>query len=70
MEHIQEIMHATYERKIGGPRAGLEGRTPIQITVSVEPRTPCTTNTLEIELAFRQPNFSGIKIAGHTSNQG
>jgi hypothetical protein len=70
MEQIEEIMHATYERKIGGPSSGTEGRTPIQITISVEPTTPCATNTPERTLAFRQSNFSGRKIIGHAYNQG
>jgi hypothetical protein len=47
MEKIEEILCATYERKIRGRRVGTEGRTPIHITVSVEPTTPCATNTQE-----------------------
>jgi hypothetical protein len=47
--------------KIGGPRLGIEGRTPIQIMISVEPTTPCVTNTPERTPTFRQPNFSGRK---------
>jgi hypothetical protein len=53
MEHIEEILCATYERKIGGPRAGTIGKTPIQIIVSVETTTPCATNTLERTSTFR-----------------
>ena len=29
VEYIEEILHTTYERKIGGPREGTQGRTPI-----------------------------------------
>jgi hypothetical protein len=36
----------------------------------VEPITPCATNTPEITPPFRQPNFSGRKIAGSAPNQG
>jgi hypothetical protein len=70
VEKIEEILHATYERKTGGPGSGTEGRTPIQITVSVEPTTPCATNTPERTPTFRQPNFSGRKETGQGSNQG
>jgi hypothetical protein len=63
-------MHATYERKTGGPRAGTKGRTPIQINVNVEPIAKCVTSTLERTPPFRQPNFSGRKIAGNTYKQG
>jgi hypothetical protein len=60
----------TYERKIGGPRAGTEGKTPIHVSVSVEPITPCATSTPERTPPFRQPNFSGRKTTGNTSKQG
>jgi hypothetical protein len=59
MEQIEEILHATYERKKGVPGSRIGGITPIHITVSVEPTTPCATNTLEKTSAFGQPNFSG-----------
>jgi hypothetical protein len=59
VEKIEEILCTTYERKTRGPGSGTEGRTPIQITVSVEPTTPCATNTPERTPTFRQPNFSG-----------
>jgi hypothetical protein len=29
MEKIEEILHATYERKTRGPRAGTKGKIPI-----------------------------------------
>ena len=45
MEHIEEILRATYERNMRGPRAGGEGNHPIHINVSVEPINPCVTNT-------------------------
>jgi hypothetical protein len=61
MDHIEEILCKTYENKIGGPRSGIEGRNPIHITVNVEPKTACVTNTPERTQVFRQPNFSGRK---------
>jgi hypothetical protein len=70
VEQIEEILCTTYERKIGGPRSRTKGITPIQITVSVEPTTPCVTNTPERTPMFRKPNFSGRKATGHGSNQG
>jgi hypothetical protein len=70
VDQIEEIMRATYERKIGGPRVGTKGRTPIQINVSVEPITPCVTSTPERTPTFRQLNISGKKTAGSTSKQG
>jgi hypothetical protein len=47
-----------------------KARTPVQITVSVEPTTPCVTNTPERTPTFRQPNFSGRGATGQGSNQG
>jgi hypothetical protein len=70
MEQIEEIMCATYEMKMRGPRAGGEGNHPIHINVSVEPINPCATNTPRITPPFRQPNFGGSPIAGSTSTQG
>jgi hypothetical protein len=69
MEKIEEILHATYERKTRGPREGTEGITPIHISVSVEPINPCVTNTPERTPPFRQPNFSGRNTTGSTSTQ-
>jgi hypothetical protein len=60
----------TYERKIRGPRAGIEGITPVHISVSVEPINPCVTNTLRRKPPFRQMNFRRRKIAGSTSTEG
>jgi hypothetical protein len=37
VEQIEEIMRNKYERKMRGPRVGIEGATPIHINVSVEP---------------------------------
>jgi hypothetical protein len=54
MDNIEEIMHTTYERKIEGPNAGTKGRTPTQITVNVEPTTPCANNTPKRTLVFRK----------------
>jgi hypothetical protein len=70
VEQIEEILHVTYERKVGGPRSGTKGRTQIQITVSVEPTTPCATDTLERKPTFRKSYFSGIKTTRNTSNKG
>jgi hypothetical protein len=70
VEKIKEILHTMYKMKTGVPRSRTEGRTPIQITVSVEPTTPCATNTPERTPAFRQPNFSGRKKTGNAPNQG
>jgi hypothetical protein len=70
VEKIEEILCATYERKTGGPRVGTEGRTPIQINVSVEPITPCVTSTPERTPTSRQPNFSGRRMTGQGSSQG
>jgi hypothetical protein len=70
VEHIEEIMHETYERKTRGLGSGIEGRTLIHIIVSVEPTTPCATNTPERTPSFRKHNFSGRKAMGQGSNQG
>jgi hypothetical protein len=70
VEKIEEILRTTYERKTSGPRAGTEGITPIHVSVSVEPITPCATNTPERTPPFRQPNFSGRKTTRSTSKQG
>ena len=70
MEKIEEIVHVMYEMKIEGPRSGTNGRNPIQNTVSLEPTTPCATNTPEKKIVYRQPNFSGRNTMGHTSNKG
>jgi hypothetical protein len=55
VEQIEEIMRTMYERKKGGPGSETEGRTPIQIIVSVEPTIPHVTNTPERIPTFRQP---------------
>jgi hypothetical protein len=70
VEQIEEILHTIYERKTCGPRAGTKGITPIHVSVSVEPITPCATSTPERTPPFRQPNFSGRKTSGSTSKQG
>jgi hypothetical protein len=70
VEQIEEILRATYERKTGGPRERTEGKTLIHVSVSVEPITPCVTNTPIRKPPFRQPNFRGRKIVGSTSSQG
>jgi hypothetical protein len=59
VEHIEEILRTIYKRKKRGLRSGTEGRTLVQITVSVEPTTPCVTNTYERTPTSKQPNFSG-----------
>jgi hypothetical protein len=57
VEKIEEILHATYERKTRGPRMGREGNNPIHINVSVEPINPCVTNTPKRTPPFRQSKF-------------
>jgi hypothetical protein len=70
VEHIEEILCTTYERKMRGPRIGGEGNHPIHINVSVEPINPCVTNTPKRTLPFRQPKFGGSPTAGSTSTHG
>jgi hypothetical protein len=70
MEKIEEILHMTYERKMRGPREGIEGNTPIHINVIVEPINPCATNTPIRTPPFRKPNFERRKTVGSTSTQG
>ena len=70
MEQIEEILCVTYERKTIGQRVGIEGNTPIHISVSVEPINPCATNTPRRTPPFRQPNFGRRKTEGSTSTQG
>jgi hypothetical protein len=70
VEKIEEILHATYEIKMRGPRTGGEGNHPIHINVSVEPINPCETNTPKRTPLFRQPNFGGSPTEGSTSTQG
>jgi hypothetical protein len=67
LEQIEKILHETYERKIRGPRSGGEGGHPIHINVSVEPITPCVTNTPERTPPFRQPKFGGSPTTRTTS---
>ena len=57
VDKIEEILHATYERKTRGPRMGREGNNPIHINVSVEPINPCATNTPKRTPQFRQLKF-------------
>jgi hypothetical protein len=57
MDQIEEIMCATYKRKMRGPRTRGEGNHPIHINVSVEPMNPCVTNTPKRTPSFRKPNF-------------
>jgi hypothetical protein len=70
VEKIEEIMHATYERKMRCPRAGIEGNNYIHINVSGEPMNPCTTNKPKRTPPFRQPNFGRRKTTRSTSTQG
>jgi hypothetical protein len=70
VEHIEEILHATYERKTRGPREGIEGSTPIHISVSVEPINPSMTNRSGRKTPFRQLSFRRRKIAVSKSTQG
>jgi hypothetical protein len=70
VDQIEEILDETYERKTRGPGSVTEGRNPIHITVSVEPTTPCATNTPEGTQAFKQPTFSIRGATGQGSNKG
>ena len=70
VKQIEEILCATYERNMRGPREGIEGSTPIHISVSVEPINPCVTNTPRRTTPFRQPNFGRMKTIESTSTQG
>jgi hypothetical protein len=70
VEEIEEILHATYERKRRGIRAGIDGINPIHINVNVESINPCKTNTPKITPPFRQPNFRRRKTIGSTSTHG
>jgi hypothetical protein len=70
VENIEEIFRTTYERKTNGSRVGTEGRTPIHVSVSVEPIYPCVTNTAIRTPSFIQLNFGGRMIEGSTSSQG
>jgi hypothetical protein len=70
MEKIEEILHATYERKPRGPRTGGEGNHPIHLNVSVEPINPCASNTPKRTPPFRQLRFGGSPTTRSTSTQG
>jgi hypothetical protein len=70
VDHIEEILHATYERKMRGPRERIKGSNPIHINVNLEPINPCTSNTPKRTPPFRKPNFRRRKTAGCTSTQG
>jgi hypothetical protein len=70
VEQIEEILCATYERKMRGPRMRGEGNHPIHINVNVESINPCVTNTPKRKPPFRQPQFGGSLIEGSTSTQG
>jgi hypothetical protein len=70
VEQIEEILCAKYERKIRGIVSGTKGKTPVEITISVEPTTPCVTNTPKGTQDFRQSIFSRIGAIGQGSNNG
>jgi hypothetical protein len=70
VDQIEEILRATYERNMRGPREEIEGNTPIHISVNVEPINLCVTITPRIKPPFRQPNFRRRKIVRSTSTQG
>jgi hypothetical protein len=61
VEHIEEILRATYERKTRGPRVRREDINPIHINVSLEPINPCVTITPKRTPPFRQLNFGRRK---------
>jgi hypothetical protein len=54
MGKIEEIMHATYERKNRGQGCDIKEGSPFQIRISVEPTTPCATKTSEEEPVSQQ----------------
>jgi hypothetical protein len=70
VEQIEEILCAKYERKTRGLGLGTEGKTPVQIIVSVEPTTPCVINTPKGRQAFKQPVFSRISATSQGTNSG
>jgi hypothetical protein len=70
MEKIEEILRATYDREMRGPRMGGKGNHPIHINVSVEPINPCVTNTPKRTPPFRQPKFGGSSTTRSTSTLG
>jgi hypothetical protein len=45
VEQIEEILQKKYEMKARGPGEGTKGRTPIHVSVSVEPLNLCVANT-------------------------
>jgi hypothetical protein len=61
MDQIEEILRATYDRKMRGKREIIKGNNPIHINFSVEPINPCATNTPKRTPLFRQPNFGRRK---------
>jgi hypothetical protein len=69
-EQIEEILRATYERNMRGPRMRGEGIHPIHINVSVEPINPCVTNKPKRTPPFRQSKFGGSPTTGSTYTQG
>jgi hypothetical protein len=71
MEHIEEILCATYERKTRGVRYNEESSTPIQIRIRVEPTTPCTINTSTNKYFFREPTIDSQRNLGeHNRSEG
>jgi hypothetical protein len=70
VDKIEEILRAKYERKTRGLGLGTEERNTIQITISVEPTTPCATNTFERTPMFIKLNFNGRRETRQGSNQG
>jgi hypothetical protein len=75
MKQIEEIMHATYDRKTRGYGSDTEEGTPFQIKISVEPTTPCATKTSGKKESFRQQEISrkrsriGHRTEGHHKNE-
>jgi hypothetical protein len=70
MEQIEEILPTTYERKMRGPRVGIDRNTSIHINFSVEPINTCVNNTPIRTPLFRQSNFGRRKTIGSTYTQG
>jgi hypothetical protein len=62
--HIEEILHAIYEKKTRDQGSGAEERSPFHIQISVEPTTPSVTKTFEEEKMVNQQVISGRRIFG------
>jgi hypothetical protein len=59
---IDDILHATYERKMRGHGSSVEEESPFQIQISVEPTKPCVITTNKEEKPVNQQVISGRRI--------